>query len=91
MTEEEMIKLAMKESMEETKTNLAQINLEEAFMKTVIAMSQNEGQANGQMSIGIQFAIENGFSIEQAVEAQSIVGDDPELMLSYLFDKVLQK
>ncbi len=86
-----MIKLAMKESMEETKTNLAQINLEEAFMKTVIAMSQNEGQANGQMSIGIQFAIENGFSIEQAVEAQSIVGDDPELMLSYLFDKVLQK
>jgi hypothetical protein len=39
MTEEEMIKLAMKESMEETKTNLAQINLEEAFMKTVIAMS----------------------------------------------------
>jgi|LauGreDrversion4_2_1035121.scaffolds.fasta_scaffold67436_3 hypothetical protein len=41
------------------------------------------------MSIGIQFAIENGFSIEQAVEAQSIVGDDPELMLSYLFDKVL--
>ena len=91
MTEEEMIKLAMKESMEETKTNLAQINLEEAFMKTVIAMSQNEGEANGQMSIGIQFAIENGFSIEQAVEAQSIVGDDPELMLSYLFDKVLQK
>ncbi len=91
MTEEDMIKLAMKESMEETKTNLAQINLEEAFMKTVIAMSQNEGQANGQMSIGIQFAIENGFSIEQAVEAQSIVGDDPELMLSYLFDKVLQK
>ena len=91
MTEEEMIKLAMKESREETKTKLAQINLEEAFMKTVIAMSQNEGQANGQMSIGIQFAIENGFSIEQAVEAQSIVGDDPELMLSYLFDKVLQK
>jgi len=39
MTEEEMIKLAMKESREETKTKLAQINLEEAFMKTVIAMS----------------------------------------------------
>ena len=85
-----MIKLAMKESMEENKNNLANINLEDAFMKTVMAMSQNDG-GGGQLSIGIQFAVENGFSIEQAVEAQSIVGDDPELMLSYLFDKVISK
>ena len=52
MTEEEMIKLAMKESMEENKNNLANINLEDAFMKTVMAMSQNDG-GGGQLSIGI--------------------------------------
>ena len=50
MTEEDMIKLAMKESMEETKNNLANVNLEDAFMKTVMAMSANGG---GEMSIGI--------------------------------------
>ena len=45
-----MLKMAMKESMEETKNNLANINLEDAFMKTVMAMSENGGE---QMSIGI--------------------------------------
>ena len=55
MTEEEMIKLAMKESMEENKNDLAHMNLEEAFMKTVMAMSQQEVLPNqeGQMSIGV--------------------------------------
>ncbi len=61
-----MIKLAMKESMEENKNDLAHMNLEEAFMKTVIAMSQQEVLPNqdGKMSIGVQFALENGFSLE---------------------------
>lgn len=66
MTEEEMINLAMKESMEENKNNLSQMNLEEAFMKTVIAMSEKEALSSegGQMSLGVQFALENGFSLE---------------------------
>ncbi len=40
------------------------------------------------MSEAIRIALEQGFSLEQAVEAQSIVGDEPDLMLNYLFDKM---
>jgi hypothetical protein len=44
MTEEQMIKMALEESMkvEEKKDNFATVNLEEAFLKTVMQMSQND-------------------------------------------------
>ena len=90
MTEEQMIKMALEESMkaEEKKDNFATVNLEEAFLKTVMQMSQNDNLDKNQLNIGVQFALENGFTLEQAIEAQTIVGDDPELMISYLFDKM---
>ena len=93
MTEEQMIKMALEESMkvEEKKDNFATVNLEDAFLKTVMQMSQNDNLDKNQLNIGVQFALENGFTLEQAIEAQSIVGDDPELMISYLFDKMALK
>jgi hypothetical protein len=36
----------------------------------------------------MQIGLESGFSLEQVVEAQSIVGDDGNMILSYLFDKL---
>jgi hypothetical protein len=55
MTEDQMIKMAMEESLkvEEKKDNLATINLEEAFLRTVMQMSQNDNIDKNQLSIGI--------------------------------------
>jgi hypothetical protein len=32
-------------------------------------------------------AVENGFDLESAIEAISVVGENPDLVLNYLFDK----
>jgi hypothetical protein len=69
MTEEDLIKLAMEESMKEEKerekkAGLATINLDDELMKTILAMSQNEHMDKSAMSSGIQFALENGFTLE---------------------------
>lgn len=39
------------------------------------------------MSPGIQAALDQGYDIENAIEATSVVGDNPEMVLSYLFEK----
>lgn len=67
---------------------LAALDLDGALINTLMALSMNENVDKNQMSLGMQAAIENGFTVEQALEAQQIVGDNPDMMLSYLFDKV---
>ena len=36
------------------------------------------------MSAGVVAALERGFSMEQAVEAESVVGSNSEMVLTYL-------
>ena len=43
--------------------------IDETIMKTILAMSQNDSIDTSQMSPAISFAIQSGFSIEQALEA----------------------
>ena len=62
-------------------------------MKRVIEMSMQDLQkeikvdyfliGNG-FSPGVNEALENGFSIEQAFEAESVVGSNTEMILTYL-------
>lgn len=90
-----MIRQAIEESRKEAEREeqrrqnpFAGINLDEAIMSTMMALSINENMDKSQMSRGVLVAVENGFTTEQAIEAQSLVGDDPDLILAYLFDKV---
>lgn len=43
------------------------------------------------MTTGIKVALEHGYDIENAIEAVSVVGEDPEMVLSYLFEKFTLK
>ena len=55
-------------------------------------MSKNEFQhIEGGMSPAIQCALNNGYTIEQAIEAVSVVGENTELVLGYLFEQYILK
>ena len=58
--------MVMEQSIKEHETKST---IDETIMKTILAMSQNDSIDTSQMSPAISFAIWNGFSIEQALEA----------------------
>ena len=65
----------------------AGINLDEAFFNTFLEISKNQDlAAQNDLSPGIAAALQNGFDINSAIEAVSVVGDNPEMVLQYLFN-----
>jgi hypothetical protein len=54
MSEEDMIKIAMEQSIKEHDTKST---IDETIMKTILAMSQNDSIDTSQMSPAISFAI----------------------------------
>lgn len=72
MTEEELLKSVMEISKKENKNKFEDV------------VSDNIN-ANNELSPSIKFIIEMGFSFDDAVMAMSAVGDDPELMLQYIY------
>ena len=64
---------------------------EEEILNSVLEISKKEiinidnKNNSNTLSPSIQFIIEMGFTTEEAIMAISAVGDDPELMLQYLF------
>lgn len=63
LTEEDMIKQAMEQSLKESsKSSLSQ--LDEALIKTVMQMSQNDHIDKTQISEAVRLALDQGFSLE---------------------------
>jgi uncharacterized UBP type Zn finger protein len=73
-----------------------QLITEEELLNSVIEMSKKEANINSTNSIkvhndqqaispSVRFIIDMGFTFEDAIMALSVVGDDPELMLDYLY------
>ena len=60
-------------------------------MQTILEMSKNEQLASQEMSPAIKCALQNGFSLEQAIEAYSIVGENPDMMITYLYDRITRQ
>jgi len=68
---------------------------EEELFKSVIEISKKDtnidnrfinNQSNEQkISPSVQFIIDMGFTFEEAIMALSAVGDDPEIMLNFLY------
>ena len=52
---------------------------------SIVGPNNNNANVNSNFSPSIQFVIEMGFSFDDAVMAMSAVGDDPELMLQYIY------
>ena len=65
----------------------AGINLDEAFFNTFLEISKNQDLlAHNELSPGIAAALQKGYDINSAIEAVSVVGDNPEMVLQYLFN-----
>jgi hypothetical protein len=47
-------------------------------------MSTSDGFMCGEMSPAVIEALSHGFNAEQAIEAESLVGGNPDMVLSYL-------
>lgn len=73
-----------------------QMMTEEELIQSVLEMSKNENNIsntkylyntsnNNSVLPSIQFIVDMGFTSEEAIMALSAVGEDPELMLQYLF------
>jgi len=60
---------------------------EEKLLKQTLEQSKNEYKAQQDLAVNynIQFIVDMGFLLEDAVMAYSAVGDDPDLMLQYLY------
>ena len=52
-------------------------------MKQVLAASKKEFESESVMPC-LKVVIDAGFSLEEATQAYSAVGDNPDLMISYL-------
>jgi len=63
------------------------IKNEEKILKQTLEKSKNEykDQQDLALNYNIQFIVDMGFLLEDAVMAYSAVGDDPDLMLQYLY------
>lgn len=68
-----MIKQAMEESIKEhdkrSANALSGIDVDDALMKTLMAMSSIEQVNTKELTPGVRLVLENGFSLEQAAEA----------------------
>ena len=51
-------------------------------------MSKNDHLDIQKITPAMQYGLENGFTLEQVYEAQAVVGDDGNMILAYLFDKI---
>eukprot|EP00347_Sterkiella_histriomuscorum_P013052 403366200 len=103
VSEDEILQQVLKQSLEEQnqaqKRNqdlLKGINYDDALLQTLQALNINNPQPNQILfninqphliTAGCQYAMENGFSMEQGMEAVRNVGDNPEMVMSYLFEK----
>ena len=88
-TEEELLKKAMEESMKEREEAFNAPEgegSEEEMLKKALQMSAADFGAPSSdfMSPAVQSAVEFGYSVEQAIEAISVVGDNPDMVLNYL-------
>jgi len=80
MTEEDLLKSVIEISKNENKEN------ENKFQEIGCNLNTNyDNDNNNDISPSIKFIIEMGFSIDDAILAMSAVGDDPELMLQYIY------
>jgi len=58
----------------------------EILKKTLVQSKQeHKNETNLSANYGVQFIIDMGFTMEEAIMAFSAVGDDPDLMLQYLY------
>ena len=66
---------------------------EQEILNSVLELSKKETTIENTHNFNnhpsIQFIVEMGFTIEEAVLAYSAVGEDPELMLQYLYSLML--
>ena len=88
-TEEELLKKAMEESMKERGEAFgpaAGEGSEEEMLKKALQMSAADFGAPSEdfMSPAVKSAVEYGYSVEQAIEAVSLVGENPDMVLNYL-------
>lgn len=86
--EEAMIRQAIEES-ENTEYLMAiaasnELNSEEEMLKKAIEMSTKE-----MFPSSVQDVINSGFTLEQAMEAYHMVGDNPNAMIEYIFTNIL--
>jgi len=79
--EQTQIQKALEES-EHLVLQQSLVRSEEEELKKVMELSIKE-QGNG-FSRGVNEALAHGFSIEQAFEAESLVGENTEMIMSYL-------
>ena len=63
-------------------------NIDDMFTQAAIAMSKNDHICSQRITPAMQVGLANGFSLEQVIEAQQVVGDDGDMILAYLFDKI---
>lgn len=84
MTEDELIKSVLEMSKKEANKNNIFVKSNQNNGKDSNNFnSQNDQQQT--ISPSVQFIIDMGFTFEEAIMALSVVGDDPELMLNYLY------
>lgn len=65
----------------------SRIEEEEEEMRRVMEMSMKEFSempADNGFSAGVNQALAKGFTLEQAFEAESMMGDNPEMIMCYL-------
>ena len=79
MTEEELLKSVMEMSKKENEENIIK---EEKNITNI-----NENFNLNDFSPSIQYILEMGFTFDDAVLAMSVVGDNPELMLQYIYSQ----
>ncbi len=86
MTEDELLKQAIEMSRKEANIiSNSNIYLEnnENYKNNANSLEMRTDQQA--ISPSVQFIIEMGFTFEEAIMALSVVGEDPELMLNYLY------
>ena len=59
--------------------------MESEMIDKALKMSKTEVNYEGDFQQTINFVVEMGFTIEEATLAYSVVGDDAEKMLQYLY------
>ena len=90
--ENQLIEMAMKESLKEVEIKK---KLEEEKSLKGINISINPNTINmfknnlNSMNPSILAVIQAGYSLDQAVMAYSVVGDDPQNMINYILDNFL--
>ena len=87
-SEDELLRFVIEESKNTEIENVVYQSMNEEseaeMIRHVIEMSKNDMVSNAVIDV-----VNSGFTMEQAMEAWHIVGDDTNLMIEYIFNNIL--